>query len=137
MGYLWLNVSQEAKQKKIDKELKTTSMSVLLIVGLKCTLAASLAAPGESWVTVGLCNDQAGIWHRSIHVGITLARFINVLLTNLLTYTVSMPTVQTDRRTDARPLSYAIRYGLGQRKNRSVKKIRCKCSHSACCQQPT
>jgi len=48
-----------------------TSMLVLLIVGPKCTLAASHAAPGESrWV----CR-----WG-----------------------------IQTDRRTDAKPLHYAF-----------------------------
>jgi len=29
--------------------------------------------------------------------------------------TVSMPTGQTNRRTEARPLHYAFRYGIGQR----------------------
>jgi len=52
-------------------------MLVLLIVGPKCTLAASHAA---SWRV-----------------------------------TVSMLTGQTNRRTEARPLHYAFRYGIGQR----------------------
>jgi len=84
----------------------TTSMSVLFIDGLKCTLAAS---HGTSWwVMVSMPMGKTEKERR---------REEKVRRPKTDVLPLSHATNRTDRRTDARPLHYAFRYKRGQRKN--------------------